>query len=140
MFRRHLQDEYIRLSHTSSEDVFKISSRFFQDVLIKTSMFFLVIYLQDVFKRPSRPIKMQSRIKIQPEVLYKRRALINFNSQINKKSSHPEVVCQNMLLNFSQNSNEKIFAGVSFWWNLSWKPKTIRSSHSRCSVTTGFLE
>ena len=50
IFRRRLgQDQYIRLGHTSSrrlQDVFKTSSRRFQDVLPR--------YLQDVFKTSSR--------------------------------------------------------------------------------------
>ena len=49
--RRLDQDEYIRLSHTSSEDV-----------LVKTNIFVLAIRLQDVFKTSSRRLaKMSSR-------------------------------------------------------------------------------
>ena len=63
--RRLHQDKYVRLSLTSSEDVFKTSSsrriclalrlqkapsRCLQDVLVKTNIFVLVIRLQDVFK------------------------------------------------------------------------------------------
>ena len=67
VFRRRLdQDEYIRFSLTSSEAVFKTSSRRLgqdqyirpghtssrrlQDVLVKTNIFALAIHLQDVFK------------------------------------------------------------------------------------------
>ena len=47
VFRRRLhQDEYIRLTHTSSEDV-----------LIKTNILVLVIRLQDVFKTFSRRLQ-----------------------------------------------------------------------------------
>ena len=47
VFRRRLdQDEYIRLTHTSSEDVF-----------IKTNIFALVIPLQDVFNTFSRRLQ-----------------------------------------------------------------------------------
>ena len=42
-WRRLDQEEYIRLSHTSSEDV-----------LVKTNVFVLAIHLQDVFKTSSR--------------------------------------------------------------------------------------
>ena len=56
--RRLDQDEYVRLSLTSSEDVFKTSS---EDVLVKTNIFVLAIRLQassrrfqDVFKTSSR--------------------------------------------------------------------------------------
>ena len=51
VFRRRLdQDEYFRLSLTSSEE----SSRRLQDVLVKTNIFVLAIRLQDVFKTSSR--------------------------------------------------------------------------------------
>ena len=44
--RRLDQDEYIRLSHTSSEDV-----------LVKTNIFFLTMRLQSVFKTSSRGLQ-----------------------------------------------------------------------------------
>ena len=47
--RRLDQDEYVRLSLTSSEGVFKTSSKCFQDVLKTSSR-----HLQDVFKTSSR--------------------------------------------------------------------------------------
>ena len=50
--RRLDQDEYIRLSHTSSEDVFKTSSRRFQDVFKTSSR-----RLQDVLKTSSRRLQ-----------------------------------------------------------------------------------
>ena len=57
VFRKHLvQDEYIHLSHTSSE------ARRLQDVLFKTNIFVLAIRLQDVFKTFLRRLpKMSSR-------------------------------------------------------------------------------
>ena len=51
--RRLDQDKYIRLSHASSEDVFKTSSRHFEDVFKTSWRHFqdvLQRYLQDVFK------------------------------------------------------------------------------------------
>ena len=36
------------------------------------------------------------------------------DSQINTRSSHPEVFCQKMFLNIFQNSQKKVFTGVSF--------------------------
>ena len=48
--RRLDQDEHIRLTHTSSEDV-----------LIKTNIFVLVIRLQDVFKRLQDVFKMSCK-------------------------------------------------------------------------------
>ena len=44
--RRLVQDKYIRLTHTSSEDVF-----------IKTNLFVFVVRLQDVFKTFSRHLQ-----------------------------------------------------------------------------------
>ena len=57
VFRRRLQDEYIRISNTSSEDVLVKTNIFvlairFQDVLQKL--------LQDVFKTPSRRLAKTS--------------------------------------------------------------------------------
>ena len=50
VFRRRLdQDEYVRLSFMSSEDVFKTFSRRLQDVLQKR--------LQDIFKTSSRHLQ-----------------------------------------------------------------------------------
>ena len=51
--RRHDQDEYIRLSHTSSEDVFKIN------ILV------LVVRVQDVFKTFSRCLQDAFKITCQ---------------------------------------------------------------------------
>ena len=48
--RRLDKDEYVRLSHTSSENIFKWSSR----DLGQTNIFVLVILLQDIFKTCSR--------------------------------------------------------------------------------------
>ena len=53
VFRRLHQDEHIRLSHTSSEDVFKMSWT--------NPTFVLVIRFQDVFKTSSRRAKMSFR-------------------------------------------------------------------------------
>ena len=46
VFTRRLQDEYVRLSLTSSEDV-----------LVKTNILVLAVCLQDVFKTPSRRLQ-----------------------------------------------------------------------------------
>ena len=55
VFRRRLdQDEYIPLTHTSPEDVFR---RRLQNTLIKTNIIVLVIRLQDVFKTFSRRLQ-----------------------------------------------------------------------------------
>ena len=40
------------------------------------------------------------------------------NSQINTRSSHPEVFCQNVFLKILQNSQINIFAGVYFFIKL----------------------
>ena len=56
--RRLAQDEFVRLSFMSSEDL----SRRLQDLLVKTNIFVLAICLQDVFKRfPRRLAKASSR-------------------------------------------------------------------------------
>ena len=70
---RHLQDEYIRLTHTSSEDVFiktnifvlvirlpdflKTSSRCLQDILKRRLAKTSLRHLQDVFKTSSRHLQ-----------------------------------------------------------------------------------
>ena len=57
---RRLQDEYILINHTSSEDVFKTSSRRFQEVFRTSSRRFQDIFKiswKNVFKTPSRHIQ-----------------------------------------------------------------------------------
>ena len=57
MYRRLDQDEYVRLSLTSSKDVFRTSSRHLQDVFKTSSRCFVKASsrnLQDVFKTSSK--------------------------------------------------------------------------------------
>ena len=65
--RRFNQDEYIRLSHASSEDIL----RRLKYVLVKTNIFVLIIRLQDVFKKFSRRFAKRSSRRPQ-DVLQKR--------------------------------------------------------------------
>ena len=69
--RRLDQDEYIRLSHTSSrclQDIFKTSSRLLQDVFPRHLQDVLKKRLQDVFKtssrRPQHEFKICHQVKL----------------------------------------------------------------------------
>ena len=50
------------------------------------------------------------------------------------------VFCQKMLLKILQNSQENIFAEDFFNEVAGWKPKTVRSSHWRCSVKNDVIK
>ena len=56
------------------------------------------------------------------------------NSQINTKSSHPEVLCQKMFLKICKIHKKHLCPSLFFNEVAVWKPKPIRSSHWRCSV------
>ena len=64
------------------------------------------------------------------------------NSQINTRSSHPEVFCQrkDVLQNVAKFTEKHLFRSLFFNKVASWKPETIRSSHWRCSVKQGALK
>ena len=53
-----------------------------------------------------------------PEVLYKigdlKNLQVNSKLQVNTRTSHREVFCKKMFLKVLQNSQKKVFAGVSF--------------------------
>ena len=80
--RRLDQDEYIRLSHTSSEDV-----------LVKTNIFVLAIRLQDVFKTFSRRLPKTSSRHLQDVFKTSSRRLAKTSSRplqdVFKASSRP---------------------------------------------------
>ena len=78
-----------------------------------------------------------------PEVFYKKSVSWKTpNSQINTRSSHPEVFCQkkDVLKNFAK-FTEKHFCHSLFLNKVAgWKPETFSSSHWRCSVKQGVLK
>ena len=66
----------------------------------------------------------------------------SLNSQINTRSSHPEVLCQkkDVLKNLAKLTAKHLFRSLFFNKVAGWKPETFRSSHWRCSVKQGTLK
>ena len=58
------------------------------------------------------------------------------NSQINTRSSHPEVfLSKDVLKNFAKFTDKHLCRSLLFNKVASWKPETVRGSHWRCSVS-----
>ena len=88
-------------------------------------------------------VQLVDKIAVSPrcsikEVFWK----TSHNSQINTRSSHPEVFCQrkDVLQNVAKFTEKHLFRSLFFNKVASWKPETIRSSHWRCSVKQGALK
>ena len=64
------------------------------------------------------------------------------NSQINTRSSHPEVFCQKKRCskNLATFTAKHLFRSLFLNKVASWKPETFRSSYWRCSVKKGALK
>ena len=64
------------------------------------------------------------------------------NSQINTRSSHPEVLCQKkyILKNFVKFPEKHLCCSLFFNEVAGWKLETVRSGHWRCSVEQGALK
>ena len=63
------------------------------------------------------------------------------NSQINTRSSHPEVfLSKDVLKNFAKFTDKHLCRSLLFNKVAGWKPETVRSSHWRCSVKKGVLK
>ena len=64
------------------------------------------------------------------------------NSQINTRSSHPEVFCQKKKCSsdFANFTEKHILWSLFFDKVADWKPETVGSSHWRCSVKQGALK
>ena len=64
------------------------------------------------------------------------------NSQINTRSSHPEMFCQkkDVVRNFAKFTEKHFCRSLFFNRVAGWKPETFRSSHCRCSVKQGVLK
>ena len=72
------------------------------------------------------------------EVLWK----TSQNSEINTRSSHPEVFCQKKRCskNLAKFTAKHLFRSLFLNKVAGWKPETFRSSHWRCSVKQGGLK
>ena len=75
-------------------------------------------------------------------MLYKRGVLkTSYNSQINKRISHPEVFYQKIFLKMLQNSQKNIFTEVSFLIKLQTGNMKLKESWNwRCSLKKVFLK
>ena len=64
------------------------------------------------------------------------------NSQINTRSSHPQVFCQKKRCskNLAKFTAKHLFRSLFLNKVAGWKPETFRSSHWRCSVKQGALK
>ena len=63
------------------------------------------------------------------------------NSQINRRSSHPEVfLSKDVLKNFTKFTDKHLCQSLPFNKVAGWKPETVRSSYWRCSKGLVFVK
>ena len=81
------------------------------------------------------------RLKISsfPEVLYKRDDLKNF-SKFTDKQVYGGDLSKDLLKNFAKFTGKHLCRSLFFNKVAGWKPKSVRSSHLRCSVKKGVFK
>ena len=117
----------------TSNGYFSIWYKMLEKHLWSSFLLYLVVEILHVVHK----IAVSPRCSLK-EVLWK----TSQNSEINTRSSHPEVFCQKKRCskNLAKFTAKHLFRSLFLNKVAGWKPETFRSSHWRCSVKQGGLK